>query len=706
MVSERSISALTYPPAPRGDDADILHGHTVPDPFRTLEDPEAAATQAWSQAQDVLLNEHRARWSSRDRFHDRLGELLRAGSVGTPVWRGDRAFHTRRLPDQEHAVLLTIDPDGTERVLVDPVAIDPGGTTTLDTWQPSKEGDLLAYQLSEGGTEESSIRVLDVATGEIVDGPIDRIRVSPLAWLPGGKGFYYVRRQPPGSVPEDERQYHRRVRLHRLGTDPEADVEIFGSGRDKTDFYGVSVSHDGRWLIVTAAQGTSPRNDAWIADLEASPIDEPALRPVVTGLDARTALRIGRDGRLYVSTDLDAPRRRLAVTDPATPAPEHWRDLLPEDPTAVFDGFALLDGPELDRPVVLAARTRHAVAELTAHDLATGAALHTIELPGLGSIGGLSERPEGGHESWFGYTDHTTPPVVLHYDARTGAVSTWARSPGAVDVPAVRSTQVAYRSKDGTEVRMIVISPAAETADSTGPRPTVLYGYGGFDISMTPAYSATILAWVESGGVWAVANLRGGSEEGEQWHRAGMRQNKQNVFDDFHAAAEYLVEQGWTTHEHLAVSGGSNGGLLVGAALTQRPELYRAVVCSAPLLDMVRYERFGLGRLWSDEYGTADDVTEFGWLYGYSPYHHVHGGVTYPAVLFTVFDGDTRVDPLHARKMAALLQASTAGDSETRPVLVRAEGDVGHSARAVSRTVDLTADQLGFLAATLGSDPA
>ncbi|WP_342778783.1 prolyl oligopeptidase family serine peptidase [Phytoactinopolyspora halophila] len=692
-------AALRYPRAPEGKHADVMHGVTVPDPFRPLEDPEAPETAAWASEQDILFEQCRLRWPERATFHERLTALLRSGAVGAPVWRGERAFYTRRAPEQEHAVLLTIDPDGQERTLIDPAALDPTGTTTLDAWQPSKEGDLLAYQLSEGGTEESVIRVLDVATGKIVDGPIDRARYSPIAWMPGGEAFYYVRRLAPEHVPGGEEQFHRRVYLHRVGTDTDGDVEIFGSGLDKTNYYGVSVSRDGRWLVVSAAQGTAPRNDVWIADLHASDPDSPVLTPVMVGADARAGVHVGRDGRLYVLTDLDAPRRRLAVTDPETPGQEHWRDLLPEDPEAVLGDVAILDGSELDQPVLLAGRTRHAISEVTVHRLDSGEHVHTLDLPGLGSTGGLVERPEGGHESWFVYTDHTTPTHVLRYDARTGSVDTWAPSPGEFELPPVHTEQVTYRSADGTPVRMIIVAPAG---DARPARPTVLYGYGGFDIALTPAYSATTLAWVEAGGVWAVANLRGGSEEGEQWHRAGMRENKQNVFDDFHAAADYLVEQGWTTRDQLGISGGSNGGLLVGAALTQRPEAYSAVVCSAPLLDMVRYEQFGLGATWNDEYGTADDPDEFQWLLSYSPYHHVRDGIAYPAVLFTVFDGDTRVDPLHARKMAAALQHATASDPDERPVLLRAERNVGHGARAISRTAELAADQLGFLAAQLG----
>ena len=687
-----SADVTPYPTAPRTDHADVLHGITVPDPYRTLEAESDPATVAWSSAQAELFAEHQAGWDARSALQGRLTELLGAGSIGRPAWRGERAFFTRRTAEQEHAVLLTKDSAGAERTLVDPMAIDASGHTTLDAWQPAKAGDLIAYQLSVGGTEESVLRVLDVATGEDVDGPIDRARYSPVAWLPDGKAFYYVRRLAPDAVPAGEEQYHRRVYLHRIGTDPDSDVEIFGAGQDKTNYYGVSVSRDGRWLVVTAAQGTSPRNDVWLADIDESDPAAPALLTVQVGVDARAYPHIGRDGRLYIWTDLDAPRGRLAVADPAEPAA--WGDLLPEDPQAVLGDYAILD--DLERPVLVASWTRHAISEISVHDLATGERLGVLDLPALGTVGGLSERPEGGHEAWFAYTDHTTPTRILRYDARSGDVTTWAESPGAVDVPAVRSRQVTYRSKDGTEVRMVIVSPTGEP-DHT--RPTVLYGYGGFSVSLTPAFSASILAWVEAGGVWAVANLRGGSEEGEAWHRAGMREHKLNVFDDFIAAAEYLIDHGWTSRDQLGICGGSNGGLLVGAALTQRPDLFRAVVCSAPLLDMVRYEKFGLGATWNDEYGTADDPDELAWLLSYSPYHHVQEGVAYPAALFTVFEGDTRVDTMHARKMCAALQAATSGGV----VLLRAERQVGHGARAVSRTVDLAADQLAFLRKELTS---
>jgi prolyl oligopeptidase len=690
----------SYPAARRLDLTEEILGHQISDPYRWLEDPASPERAGWLRQQEDLFIRYRDELPGRDRLIQTIRSLIDVGSTGVPVWRGNRCFYGRRDPGQEHGVLYT--KAGSEQVLVDPMALDPSGLTTLDAWQPDKEGRQLAYQTSSGGDEESLLRVLDVDTGTIVDGPIDRCRYSGIAWLPGGKAFYYVRRLPPDQVPDGEAQFHRRVYLHVVGTPADQDTLIFGEGRHKTDYYGVSVSRDGRWLVISASRGTAPRNDVWIADLSASSAEYPALETVIEGADAETSVRVGRDGLLYVFTDLNAPRGRLAICDPAAPESAGWRDLLPEDPEAVLRSYAILDG--LDQPVLLASWTRHSISEITVHDLVTGArqpeGRSAVDLPGLGSAYALVERPEGGHEAWFGYTDYTTPGQVLRYDALTRTVSRWASPPGEVPALDVTARQVTYQSADGTTVRMMVLAPAAGTGT---PRPAVLYGYGGFNVSQTPAYSASILTWVAAGGVWAVANLRGGGEEGEQWHRDGMLDHKQNVFDDFHAASTALVEDGWTTREQLASYGGSNGGLLVGAALTQWPDMCAAVVCSAPLLDMVRYERFGLGQTWNVEYGSAADPEQLGWLLAYSPYHRIRPGTAYPAVLFTVFGNDTRVDPLHAYKMCAALQhASVSG----RPVLLRAEADVGHGARAVSRSAELSGDILAFIARNTGLELA
>ena len=712
VVALRTMTApalRTYPPAPRTDLVEDLHGHRVADPFRGLEDAGSDQTEAWSAAQDDVYAQYRRSLRldgafATDRLTDRLGALLGAGFVSPPAWRGSRRFFSRRVGDQEHAVVVVVDDSG-ERVLLDPILIDPTGTTTLDAWQPSKEGHLVAYQVSSGGTEESVLHVLDVATGDLVDGPIDRARYSPVAWLPGGEAFYYVRRLPPEELPHDEAQYHRRIWLHRVGTPATDDVEVFGAGLDHTNYYGVSVSRDGRWLIVSASAGTAPRTDVWIADLSATGLETPAFVDVAVGLDAETGAWVARDGRLYVHTDLDAPRGRIAVTEPTAPGVEHWTTLLAEDPTAVLEDVAFIDGGGTDTTptLLLASWRRHSVSEVSVHDPRSGERRPDVfALPGLGSISGLATHPDGGPEVWFSYADHTTPTSVHRFDARTGQTTLWAAPPGIVaDLPDVRAQQVEVTSPDGTTVRAFVVARTDALDDSGRPlstAPTILYGYGGFRISLDPAFSATTLAWVEAGGVYVVANLRGGGEEGEEWHRAGMRAHKQNVFDDFHAVGDHLVAHGWSTPEQLACWGGSNGGLLVGAALTQRPDLFAAVVCSAPLLDMVRYQRFGLGVTWTEEYGDADDPTELGWLLGYSPYHRVVSGavgMAYPATLFTVFEGDTRVDPLHARKLAAALQAATSSD---RPVLLRNERGVGHGGRALSRSIALTVEQLQFVA--------
>ena len=686
-----------YPPAERLDIVDDLHGRRIADPYRWLEDPDDERTVAWQQAQSEAMAAERAGWAMRDRFAERIEGLMGAGVVSPPYFRGERRFFTRRDPGQQFAVLYTVDPGATEpRVLIDPMALDDSGRTTLDAWQPSKEGDRLAYQLSSGGTEESELFVMDCATGETIEGPIDRCRYSPVAWLPGGEAYYYVRRLPPEDLPESEQGFHRRVYLHRVGSDPADDALVFGAGMTMTNYYGVEVSRDGRWLQVSASEGTEPRNDLWIADLTTSDPQAPAFRLVQGDVDAQTSIHVGRNGLFYIATDRDAPRARLAVTEPHRLEADQWIDLIPEDPDAVLDDYAILDGPDLQRPLLLVARTRHVISELTLHDLATGEWLRTIDLPGAGTVMGPLERPEGGPIAWFLYTDHTTVPHVYAFDARTGEVSLWEAPPGAIEVPGVHSQQVTYASTDGTEVRMFVISP---TGEPDRPRPTILYGYGGFGISLTPGFSATILAWVEAGGVWAIANLRGGGEEGEEWHRDGMLGKKQNVFDDFHAAAEWLVEAGWTTPGLLAINGGSNGGLLVGAAMTQRPELFQAVVCVAPLLDMVRYTTSELGPTWTVEYGDPEVPEQLDWLLGYSPYHRVEEGTDYPATMFVAFDNDTRTDPMHARKMCAAAQHATSGD---RPILLRTEGDVGHGARSMSRSVEESADILAFIARWTG----
>jgi prolyl oligopeptidase len=648
----------------------------------------------------------------------------------SPTARGDRLFWLRQEPGQEHPVLVVADhPGARERVLLDPYRLDPSGRTVLDAWHPSVEGGLLACQVSRDGTEDSVLQVIDVATGAPVDGPVDRVRASSVGWLPGGEAFYYVRRRA------GEDRYHRRVWLHRVGTDAGGDALVFGEGRDRTRFYSLAVTPDGRWLIVTATLGTSRGTDLYLADLTAGPLDRPRLRTVQEGTGDRTRLHVPPGTRpgdpVWLRTDRGAPRGRVVAcrTDELERGPVAWREVIAERPNAVLTRLVVLGGPgDRDGTRALAAWTRHSVAEVTAHDLTgalgggvggggldgggvdRGGGVVPLTLPGAGAVGDISPGPHGSYGSWFAYTDFVTPPRMLYADARTGRVTRWERdvadvpppgrgggavSGGAVSGGAV-SRQVAFPSRDGTTVRMFVISP---TGRPDVPRPVLLTGYGGFGATMSPRYRSLVLAWVRAGGVFAWPGLRGGGEEGEEWHRAGSGPHKQNTFDDFFAATDHLVEAGWTTPGRVAVMGGSNGGLLVAAALTQRPAAYAAVVCTAPLLDMVRYELSGLGPSWVPEYGSVRDPGQFRTLLGYSPYHRVTPGTPYPAVLLCAADGDTRTDPLHARKMCAALQHATTG---TGPVLLRLERGVGHGDRSASRALALQADALAFLAAGVG----
>ncbi len=685
-----------YPDTPREEVVRHLSGRQINDPYHWLEDPEHFRTVRWAAEQETLYRSERAVWSQTADWEAKLAALVAVDRVLTPKVRGSRFFMERWGANKDHPV-LHVREGGVERPLLDVHALDPTGRTVLDGWQPSVEGDRLTYQISRDGTEESVLWVLDVVTGLIIDGPIDRVRRTSISWLPGGKAFYYTRLLPSDPHP-GEKSYYRRVYLHEIGRDQRCDALVFGEGRPKTQFYSVSVSSDGRWLTITATAGTSTGTDVYLADLSEGSLSEPRLRPIQEGGQARTRLHIlpgtQPDGTAWLRTDRDAPRRRVVTCSPAGIEVDAWRTLIAERPDAVLDDFAILNGPQLARPVAVVAWLRHATSVVTIHDLATGREIGTIALPGLGTVGGFSTRPGPDHQVWFSYTDYATPAQVLHYDARTNQLRPWPDTFMGDNRPLKLSLET-YQSSDGTAVRMFVVS---RTGHPDSPRPTILTGYGGFGVSMSPAFSAKIVAWVEAGGVYATACLRGGGEEGEQWHRAGRAASKQNTFDDFDAAADHLVKAGWTSPGQLGIMGGSNGGLLVGVALTQHPEKYAAAVCMSPLLDMARYESFGLGPSWMPEYGSANDPALLSILLSYSPYHHVSSGTAYPPTLFTVAENDTRVDPLHARKMCAALQYASSGG----PVLFRSEQGVGHGSRAVSLAIALQADCLAFLATQLG----
>jgi prolyl oligopeptidase len=634
----------------------------------------------------------------RDSLANRVGleDEIRSrmpGFVGAPSKKGDRLFFMRRNPDEEHAVLVMQEPNGDERVILDPAALDPTGLTTLGGISVSPEGNRLAYFTANSGTELTALNVVDIDSGLRLEDPIPAGRGGTLSWLPGGDRYVYVRRLGDADLPDEPEaeQFYRRVYLHTVGTDPSTDVQLAGDGRDKRTYYGVSASRDGKWLTVSASLGTDPRNDLYLFDLT-SPTPTPVT--IIEGVDAGTSGGVrSDDGQLYLSTDLNASNGRIVRVDPRNPQPEHWVDLIPETDQPITSYC-------LTTEHVLVARSQDVVSQISLHDRSSGAKVRDVALPGAGDAN-VSSWPNS-DEVFIGYTDMTTPSMVMRYNLAADTSTVWRTPPGMPDLSGLATTPILVESTDGRQVPVFLAHRADVELDGTNP--TILYGYGGFNNAMSPYYSASISTWVKAGGVYAIAGIRGGSEYGEEWHRQGMLSNKQQVFDDFYAVAEQLISDGWTSTPHLGISGGSNGGLLVGVALAQRPDLFTSVVCSAPLLDMIRYDRFGLGRTWVGEYGRPEVPTEFGWLRRYSPLHNVVEGSHYPSVLFTVFDNDTRVDPLHARKLCAELQWATANSAEQAPILLRREANVGHSDRSVSLSLRLSADTLAWQADRLGLD--
>jgi prolyl oligopeptidase len=666
---------------------DVCHGVEVRDPYRWLEDGEADEVRQWSEAQGRHTRAALDAIPFTAAIRERLRVLFSIGLVSAPVVRGDRYFHQRRTGDQEQPVLyLRQGREGADRVLLDPAALAEDRTSALDWYHPSDDGRLLAYGVSEGGSEKSVLRVRDVDTGRDLADVIPHTRACSLEWRPDGSGFFYTRYPEPGSVPAGEENYHRRVYEHVRGRDWREDPLVFGGERPPEDWPSVHLSPDGRWLAVSVSRGWT-RTDVYLRDLS-SP--EAGFVTVIEGVDAIFGVDL-RNDRLYLQTNLEAPRGRLVVADLDRPGPESWRDVLPEGPD-VLEGTALIGD------WIVAVWLRDASSRVTLH-ARDGALLHEVALNVIGSVAGLTGEWDG-REAFLGFTSYAVPPTVYRLALPDPALELWARAPGEIDTDRFRVRLVHYPSRDGTLVSMFLVDARDRATDGRGA--ALLTGYGGFNVSHTPAFGRGVIQFLEKGGLYAVAHLRGGGEYGEEWHREGMLDRKQNVFDDFLAAGDFLVQEGHAARGRLAIMGGSNGGLLVGAALTQRPGLFRAVVCQVPLLDMVRYHLFRIARLWIPEYGSADEPAAFRWLYAYSPYHHVRDGTPYPAVLLTTGESDSRVDPLHARKMAARLQAAT---SSAHPILLRIETRAGHGqGKPLSKSLEEWTDVWAFVFAELGLD--
>jgi prolyl oligopeptidase len=680
---------LTYPAAPREDVVDVLHGTRVADPYRWLEDATSPRTQAWVDAEDRLSREFLQGLPGRQEIARRLEEILYVEQVvGLPVKRGDRVFWLRRSPTQEKAVLLVRDGSGPERVLLDPNGWSKDGSTALGTWSPSWDGRTLAYAVKENNSDEAVMHVLDVDAGKIsaVD-RIDGAKYAEPSWTPDSRGFYYTWLPVDPSIPVADRPGFAEVRFHRLGTPPSSDPVIHPRTGDASTFLAGWISRDGRWLFAKISRGWTS-DDVWFREAAK---DGP-WRVLVTGRKAHYA-PVAWEGRFLVATDDGAPMWKVMSVDPASPDPASWRTVIPERDGAALDGFDVAGGRLVLRYI------EKATNRLEVRDL-DGRGGYEVKLPGLGTVVGPSGDPLD-PLAYFQYQSFTDPREVRTLDLGTGATATWYRAKVPVDPTPFVVDQVFYPSKDGTRVSMFLVHRRDRVPD--GSQPVLLEGYGGFQVAMQPVFMGSLYPWLERGGVYAMPNLRGGSEYGERWHEEGMLERKQNVFDDFVAAAGWLVAKGYARPGRIAIRGASNGGLLVGAALTQRPELFGAALCGVPLLDMVRYHLFGSGKTWISEYGSADDPALFPVLLAYSPYHRVTKGTRYPATLLLSADADDRVDPLHARKLAAALQWATSGG----PVLLRVERHAGHGGGdRVRQVVEEVADEWAFALWATGTTTA
>lgn len=672
LLWPREATVPGPPPTRRDDVKETLHGVEIADPYRWLEDQQSPETRAWIDAQNAYTRSLLDAWPGRETLRRRLGELMKVDTIGLPLERHGRYFFKKRLANQDQGVLYVRNGlDAPDQVLIDPNPMSADGSISVSLGTVSRDGSLIAYSFRHGGEDEVSIQFLNVDDRKELPDRLPKGRYFGMQMTPDKSGFYYSRNEPIGP----------RVYYHLMGKDPSGDKQIFGEGYGPDKIITISLSEDGRYLVIHVLHGSAAdKTEIYFQDLTA----QGPLTPIVNDIAARFSGEVGGD-ELFVHTNWKAPNGRIFAVDLQHPERDRWRDVVPEG-NAAIQSMALAGGK------LLVDYVENASSHVQVFD-AEGKRTRELALPTLGSLAGISARWTS-PEVFYGFDSYAVPYTIYRYDVPTGVQKEWARLNVPIQSEKFDVKQVWYESKDKTRVPMFLLSLKGTKLD--GSNPVLLTGYGGFNVSDTPGFSGLAAVWAEQGGVFALANLRGGGEFGEAWHKTGMLDNKQNVFDDFIAAAEWLIQNHYTNPSRLAIMGTSNGGLLVGAALTQRPDLFRAVYCGYPLLDMLRYQKFLVARYWVSEYGSSDDPAQFKYIYAYSPYHHVTPGTKYPAVLFASGDSDTRVAPLHARKMAALLQASTGSD---RPVLLRYDTEAGHSAGGmpVTKRIDQTADELSFL---------
>ncbi len=679
-----SSSPIVYPPSKKVDQVDDYHGVKVADPYRWLEDADAPETKAWVEAQNKVTFGLLESIPERARLRERLTQLWNYEKFGVPFREGDRYFFTRNDGLQNQSVLYVgkTPDDPQARVLLDPNTLSADGTVALTGYAVSEDGKLLAYGLATAGSDWNEWRVRNVETGEDLPDRLQWVKFSGASWTKDGKGFFYSRYDEPkeGNLLQST-NYYQKLYYHRVST-PQSEDELVYERRDHKEWgFGGYVTDDGRYLGIVVTMGTSPRNLFFYKDLT-----NPEARVVELVPDFIADFTpVGNDGTtFYFRTDWEAPRGRLIAIDATRPERANWREVIPQS-RDTLEAVRWVGGR------FIALYLSDAKTQVRMFDRA-GKALQEIALPGIGTAAGFGGKPEA-TETFYAFTSFTQPTSIYRYDFTTGK-STLLRQPKlAFDPGAYVTQQVFYKSKDGTRVPMFIVHRKGLKRD--GKNPTLLYGYGGFNISLTPSFSPARIAWLEMGGVLAIPNLRGGGEYGEEWHQAGTRLKKQNVFDDFIAAAEWLIREKYTQPARLAIQGGSNGGLLVGACMTQRPELFGAALPAVGVLDMLRFNKFTIGWAWESDYGSPQNPEEFRALYAYSPLHNLKPGTRYPATLITTADHDDRVVPAHSFKFAAALQAAHKGDA---PVLIRIETKAGHGAgKPTSKLIEETADVWAFL---------
>lgn len=685
IASAQPVSAspaIAYPQTRRVDQVDDRFGVKVADPYRWLENDVRTDgdVKAWVDAENAVTGSFLQTLAGRKALEQRITELYNYERFAAPEKKGGRYFYTHNTGLQNQSVLFVRDSlDGEGRVLIDPNPWSKDGATALAEWEANEQGTKLLYAVQDGGTDWRTLHVRDVKTGKDLADEIKWVKFSGLSWAKDGSGFYYSRFPAPKSgATYQSLNEHQQVYFHKLGTKQSADKLMFATPRKPELNNSAQVSDDGRWLVISSSSGTDPRFEVTLVDLKnlkARP------RVIVPGFDHNYSFIGNRGSRFYFVSDDGAPRQKIVSLDiaKARPAAE---TIVPED-EATLDGASLVGGK------LVASYLADAKTEVRVYSPA-GELARKVELPGIGTAVGFAGKFEDS-ETFFSFTSFNRPTTIYRYDVKTGSKSVWAAPKLAFKPDDYKVDQVFYTSRDGTRVPMFIV----RKSDVTGPAPTLLYGYGGFDVSLTPSFSATRLAWLEKGGAYAVANIRGGGEYGKAWHDAGRLAHKQNVFDDFIAAGEYLKKSGITSPHGLSIEGGSNGGLLIGAVVNQRPDLFDAAHAAVGVMDMLRFDQFTAGRYWVDDYGYPEKEPDFKTLLAYSPYHNIKTGVHYPPVLVTTADTDDRVVPGHSFKYAAALQAA---DPAGAPHLIRIETRAGHgSGKPTSKIIEEASDVMAFL---------